>query len=259
MAVFYYIVTIMAEVKILVEGYTKADSIAKNQGAKTCPTISLVLDKDIVMVVDPGMMEDQQLLVDALKKEGLSVDDVNIVCVTHSHIDHYRNVGMFKNAKVLEYFGLWNKGYDEDWDEHFSENIQILKTPGHDYSGITLFVKTADGVVAICGDVFWKENEPEFDQYATDQEKLKESRELVRQISHWIVPGHGPMYKTDIGQRYLKIKNGDKVVLEVKGNCKVCHTPFLKTTDKCFCQEWLCYRCCECEYDCNVCNCKRRQ
>lgn len=246
----------MAKVKVLVEGYYFIDP---NGQENTCPTISLVLDKDIIMVVDPGTVEDQKILVDALEKEGLTVNDVTIVCITHSHIDHYRNIGMFPKAKTLEYFGLWNGGRVEDWQERFSGDIQILKTPGHDYTCITLFVKTDDGVVAICGDVFWKENYPETDPYASDAKKLEHSRELVVKMSHWIIPGHAGIYKTKNGHRLMKIKAGHKVEPEVKGSCKKCHRSFFKLSDTCICQEWLCYHCCECEADCNVCNCKHRR
>lgn len=181
----------MAEVKILIEGYTSSDS----GGEKTCATITLVKDKDIVMVVDPGVLENQDLLTDALKNEGLAIEDVNIVCLTHSHIDHYRNVGMFPEAKTLEFYGLWDKNTVEDWEEQFSDDIKIIKTPGHDSTNITLLVNTEKGKIAICGDVFWKENYPEEDPYADDLEKLKESRKEILEKADWIIPGHSGMYK----------------------------------------------------------------
>lgn len=184
----------MAEVKILIEGYTTADT-AETEEEKTCPTITLVKDKDIVMIIDPGVLEDQKILIDKLKEEDLAVDDINIVCITHSHIDHYRNIGMFPKAKTLEYFGLWDRNRVEDWKEHFTDDIQILKTPGHNYDGITLLVKTDKGIVAICGDVFWKENFPEDDPYASDGEKLKESRNKVLELADWVIPGHNGIFK----------------------------------------------------------------
>ena len=92
-----------AEVKILVEGRTNYDSVAEIGQESTSPTISLVKDGKIIMVVDPGVLESQQILVDALAKENLAVVDVNLIFITHSHIDHYRNIGMFPNAKVLEF------------------------------------------------------------------------------------------------------------------------------------------------------------
>ncbi len=181
----------MANVKILIKGYT-SDEVGEE---RTCPTITLVKDEGITMVVDPGALKDQKILIEKLKKEGLSVDDINIVCITHSHIDHYRNIGMFPKAKTLEYFGLWQGDSVEDWSSKFTENIEIIKTPGHDYSGITLLVKTEKGIVAIVGDVFWKENEPDDDPYASDKEKLRGSRKLVLKKADFIIPGHGDMFK----------------------------------------------------------------
>ncbi len=184
----------MAEVKILIEGFTSADS---GEEEKTSPTITLVKDKDIVMVVDPGCLESQELLIEKLKQEGLTIDDVNIVCITHSHIDHYRNIGMFPKAKTLEYYGLWEANIVDEWKEQFTDDIKIIKTPGHNYDAITLLVKTDKGIVAICGDVFWRENQPKDDPYASDKEKLQESRKKVLELADWVIPGHGPMFKVE--------------------------------------------------------------
>ncbi len=186
----------MAEVKILIEGYTTADSAGSGE-EKTCATITLIKDGNNKIIVDPGVLENQKMLVDKLKKEGLSASDINIVFITHSHIDHYRNIGMFPEAKTLEYYGLWDKNTIQDWPEQFSEDIKIIKTPGHSYDGLTLLVKTGEGVVAVCGDVFWKKNFPEDDEYATDKEKLKESRKMVLASADWVIPGHAGMFKAE--------------------------------------------------------------
>lgn len=184
----------MAEVKVLIEGYTTSDAVESGEET-TCPTITLVKDKGIIMIVDPGSLKGQQILIDKLKEEGLKIKDVNWVCITHSHIDHYRNIGMFPDAKTLEYWGIWYENKVEDWKEQFTKNIRIIKTPGHNYDGITLLVKTEKGIVAICGDVFWKENFPEDDPYASDKDKLKESRKKILDIADYIIPGHGKMFK----------------------------------------------------------------
>ncbi|PIT93910.1 MBL fold hydrolase, partial [Candidatus Falkowbacteria bacterium CG10_big_fil_rev_8_21_14_0_10_43_11] len=81
--------------------------------------------------------------------------------------------------------------------EQFSEDIKIIKTPGHSYDGLTLLVKTPDGVVAVCGDVFWEKDFLENDQYATDSEKLKESRKTVLESADRIIPGHAGMFKNE--------------------------------------------------------------
>lgn len=248
-----------AEVKILVEGDTNADFVSRTEIEKTRPTITLVRDKDLIMVVDPGILESQQVLTDALQKENLTVEDVDVVCITHSHIDHYRNIGMFPRAKVLEYYGLWDKDTVKDWSENFTPNIQILHTPGHDYTGITLFVTTQDGIVAICGDIFWKENHPENpidDNYASDFDKLKKSREMILKTADWIIPGHGPMYENDRsimpGQEDTENKKSKSVAI-----CKKCGRR-MREKDKCQCRPQLCYNCCQCGLDCNNCSCSHR-
>jgi glyoxylase-like metal-dependent hydrolase (beta-lactamase superfamily II) len=256
------------EVKILVEGFTNSDSVADAGEEKTQPTITLVRDGDIVMVVDPGILESQQVLIDALKKENLTVQDVNVVCITHSHIDHYRNIGMFPNAKALEYYGLWDKGTVENWSEDFTSNIKVILTPGNDYTGITLFVTTGPenehpGIVAICGDVFWKENYPRVahdDAYASNPERLKESREMVLKMADWIVPGHAGIYKNNKEEQslekeeeHIKIKE-----VEIAITCKRCGRQ-MKQKDKCWCRPYLCFNCCECGLDCDLCYCSHQK
>lgn len=249
-----------AEVKILVEGLTTADSFTESGQERTQPTITLIKDDNFVMVVDPGILEDQQILIDALNKEGLSMNDVNIVCITHSHIDHYRNIGMFPEAKVLEYFGLWAKNSVEDWKEQFSTNVRIIHTPGHDYTSLTLFVTTKDGVVAVCGDIFWKENYPknaEDDVYASNLEKLKESRKIILKTADWIIPGHGAMYKNTPGEPVSKKEAVKKKESKITIKCKKCKKE-MNQNDKCLCRPHLCFRCCECGFDCPACSCSHK-
>lgn len=181
----------MAEVKILIEGHLEND--ISDQTAFT--TISLVKDGNIRMIVDPGALPSQQMLVDKLKEQGLTTTDINVVFLTHSHYDHYANAALFSKAKVLEYWGLWEGVAFKDWPENFSKNIRIIKTPGHDYSSLTALVKTSQGIIAICGDVFWREDYPADDPYASDKEKLAVSRKLVTELADYIVPGHGDIYK----------------------------------------------------------------
>ena len=252
-----------AEVKVLIEGYTNADLVAEAGKEKNCSTVTLVRDGEIVMIIDPGVMESRQILVDALAKENLTVEDVNVVCISHSHLDHYRNVGMFPNAKVLEYYGLWDKDTIEKWPEDYSENIRILHTPGHDYTGITIFVRTGDGVVAICGDVFWKENyprDPYDDTFASNPERLKDSRQIILDLADWIVPGHGSIYKNDKEKALAEEKATTEVKKEPKiiVKCKKCGAE-MSQKDKCQCRPYICFRCCECGLDCNVCSCSHKK
>jgi glyoxylase-like metal-dependent hydrolase (beta-lactamase superfamily II) len=171
---------------------------------------------------------------------------------------------MFPNAKTLEYYGLWNKNTIETWPENFTENIRILHTPGHDYTGITLFVNTDEGLVAICGDVFWKENYPQDskdDAYASNPGRLADSREMILKMADWVIPGHGPMYKnnrldaTDEDETESAQKpKGPKISVV----CKKCGRE-MSQKDKCKCRPYLCFNCCECGMDCDLCYCSHQK
>jgi glyoxylase-like metal-dependent hydrolase (beta-lactamase superfamily II) len=150
----------------------------------------------MVLVVDPGTVPDQDIIVRRLRREKLTPDDVQMVFITHSHMDHYRHIGLFKKAKALDWWGLWDKDVWAKAGELVTPDIRVLKTPGHSDDGISLLVRTEAGIVAVCGDVFWKEDYPRRDPYATDREKLEESRELLQREADFIVPGHGGLFKT---------------------------------------------------------------
>jgi len=181
----------MAEVKILIKGYLSSDS----PDGGICPTITLIKDNGKNIIVDPGVVIEQNKIIESLKSEGLQTSNIDYIFITHSHLDHYRNIGMFPQAKSLEFWGIWDKNKEENWNENFSNDIKIIKTPGHNYDSLTFLVKTNMGIIAICGDVFWKENFPEIDKYATNKEKLEESRKKVLSMANFIIPGHGNIYK----------------------------------------------------------------
>jgi glyoxylase-like metal-dependent hydrolase (beta-lactamase superfamily II) len=185
----------MAEVKVLIEGYTSKDT-----GGRSCSTIVLVKDGGLAIVADPGTSESQDAIRDALADEGLSPEEVGIVFITHAHMDHYRNAGMFPNAKALDYWGLWEGDMWTKCDGRVTDDVTMIKTPGHSYDGVTLLVKTEEGTIAICGDVFWKESWPQKDKYATDGNALAKSRKLVMQSADFVIPGHGKAFATGRGR-----------------------------------------------------------
>ena len=179
-----------AIVKVLIEGCLASDS-----EGKTCPTISLVQDKNLNIIVDPGTVSDFDLIVKALAQNDLNLSDISLVFLTHCHFDHFYNVSKFANAEVLDYWGIWKNNLIRENPGKLNENISIINTPGHSYDSQTMLVKTDSGLVAICGDVYWKEDWPVIDDYASGVEELTLSRKKILGIADWVVPGHGPMYK----------------------------------------------------------------
>ena len=186
----------MAEVKVLIKGFTYADCKESGINLGTRATISLIRDGDIIMVADPGVLNNQSEMIEALAKENLKVNDITHVFISHSHLDHYRNIGMFPSAITVEYWGLWHELKMDDRPAKLSENIEIIETPGHNYDGLTMIVSTAKRKIAIVGDLWWSERGPANDPYASDIEKLKSSREKVLALADFIIPGHGDIFGT---------------------------------------------------------------
>ena len=181
----------MAMVDILLEGYVADDS----SDGRYRPTITLVRTGPVRMVVDPGTVADQSIIVEALVKRGLTTGDIDVVFITHSHLDHYRNLGMFPQARAVEYWGVWDGDRCTEWREEFAEDVRILRTPGHSRDSLSLLVRTSEGLVAICGDVFWKRDSPDEDPYAEDPVQLEQSRSRILDCADYVIPGHGDRWE----------------------------------------------------------------
>lgn len=203
----------VTKVKILIKGSIEIIDDSKGRGWST---MVLICDGKHKIIVDPGTVKNQKVIHDSLKKENLTVDDITHVFITHSHLDHYRNLGMFPKAIAVDFWGNWDKEYlyFSDWSNkysnskgNFTKNIHIIKTPGHDATCLTFFVKgetnlnnqVVKGIIGICGDVFWKKDFPKLEEepFATDKPLLLKSRNLVLKYSDYIIPGHDDLFKVD--------------------------------------------------------------
>ncbi len=180
----------MASIEVLYEGYVKegdGGDIVRN-------TVCLVLDDNVKMVVDPGLVESPSILLNALGRFNLTADDITHVYVTHYHMDHVRYVGLFAKAIVVDYKYFYD---GELWGEHegdghsITKNIRILHTPGHTLDDSALLVDTEDGVVAISHIWWFQDRTPEDDPMATDQSLLDASRTKVEAVAQWIITPHG--------------------------------------------------------------------
>lgn len=194
----------MAKIKVLIKGYAK--EINKEEFVSS--TTTLIQDKGVRVVVDPGM--DRGALLEGLLKEELKPEDIKFVIVTHTHLDHSLLAGIFENAKILDNSDSYS--FNGKIGEHEggvpNTDIEIIRTPGHDQFHCSVLVDTEDlGKVVIAGDVFWWVDEEEQktdrqsllehkDPYVKDEKALRESREKILEVADYIIPGHGEMFKS---------------------------------------------------------------
>jgi len=178
----------MAEVKVLIEGYAREEGDFELASS----TVTLIKDKDLKIIVDPGM--NKQLLLESLEKESLTSKDINYIIITHTHMDHCLLAGIFENAIILD--DSYTYTFDGKIGEHEGKvpetGIEIIKTPGHDTFHCSVVVNTEDlGKVVIASDVIWWEDNEEQktdkesliareDPYTKNKEQLIESRKNNR-------------------------------------------------------------------------------
>lgn len=179
---------------LLHAGYVRDDGVASS--------VSLVIDGSSVIVVDPGMVPDRELIVAPLRELGVQPGEVTHVVITHHHPDHTVNVGLFANAEVVDFWARYrgDQWLDHEGDGHqVSEHTRLILTPGHTREDATLLVETDDGIVA-CTHAWWHaDRTPEVDPLADDQEALEESRTRILAEADTVVPGHGESFITGRG------------------------------------------------------------
>ena len=194
----------MAEVKVLIEGY----AYEKDGVEHASSTTTLIKENDLNILIDPGM--NRKILLDSLKKENITPENINYVIVTHTHLDHCFLVGIFPNAKILDDGSIYtSESTIEDHDGKVPEtDIEIIKTPGHDQFHCSVIIDTEKGKIVVASDVFWWTDDQEQktdkeslmqheDPYVKDKEALMESRRKLLEMADYIIPGHGKMFKVE--------------------------------------------------------------
>ena len=188
----------MAKVDILIKGYNKEINAEVHNYASTC---TLVRDKDINMVVDPGSHQSVGMYIFALGEFGLTLRDINFVFTTHEHLDHTMNRAVFENATIMDRWG-YHKGdehrfHSSDEEIDITPDTKMIATPGHGGDiHASLLVQTEIGSVCVAGDLWWYEDfTPEEDPYANTQDDLDESRLKIIKLADYIIPGHGGVVK----------------------------------------------------------------
>ena len=191
----------MTDLKILVTGYARVE----HKAIVATPNTVLLKSKGKHVLVDPGSNRD--LLLEALDKEALSVSDIDIVFVTHYHLDHTLNVGLFPEAELYDGDGLYRGDTIIEYSDVIpGTSLQVLFTPGHTYEHWSLIARVDERLIGIAGDVFWwwdhEEQESDhnglirhIDESALDMDELMRSRQILFDFADYIIPGHGKPFE----------------------------------------------------------------
>ncbi|UCH88051.1 MAG: N-acyl homoserine lactonase family protein, partial [Thermoplasmata archaeon] len=160
----YYGKKYMAALKPLLV-VTESDNILIDSGAGELPEKYQKYQK----------VEREVGLVDSLKNEDLSPDDISIVINTHLHFDHCGGNKLFSNAKFYvqakerEYVEnphrFMKGGYIRDYYEDINfemlkgerwiveDELEVIPTPGHTPGHQSVLIEAEDKKYIYCGDV----------------------------------------------------------------------------------------------------------
>jgi N-acyl homoserine lactone hydrolase len=179
-------------------------------GMTTFPN-SLLLRGPRTIVVDPGLSLQNEPLVRALALRGLSPTDIDLVVLTHAHLDHagacadlLRPVAVHERETRASYWplvgGLLERLALERLEGEAGElvgGVEWARTPGHCEGHISLNVTTAAGPVVLCGDTIGP-GRAEFDAMKPSGPSSPELLASWERIRAWgptrIIAGHLPPF-----------------------------------------------------------------
>jgi glyoxylase-like metal-dependent hydrolase (beta-lactamase superfamily II) len=182
-----------ATVYVLHEGYVGLGG----DDERVAGTVTLIIDGEAVIVVDPGMVASRADLIAALEARGLSPEAVTDVVFSHHHPDHTVNAALFPNARIHDHWAIYEGDHWTDRDAEgfeLSPSVRLLRTPGHTNEDISTVASTPDGVY-VCTHAWWDAEGPAEDPLGVDAQALTASRKRLLEFATVIVPGHGPAFQ----------------------------------------------------------------
>jgi glyoxylase-like metal-dependent hydrolase (beta-lactamase superfamily II) len=181
-----------AQVHVVHEGYVREADGQQHVGG----TVTLIIDGDAVIVVDPGMVSSREQLLAAIAQHGVQPGVVTDVVFSHHHPDHTVNAALFPAARIHDHWAI----YDGDlWISREAEGAQLspsvtlIASPGHTLEDITTLAAAPNGVHA-CTHAWWGAGGPAVDPLGSDQGALATSRARILDIATVIIPGHGASF-----------------------------------------------------------------
>lgn len=181
-------------------------------GMTTFPN-SVLLRGPRTILVDPGMHLQNQPVVAALAARGVAVDDLDLIALTHAHLDHAGACADVPGTVAVHEFEL----SDADWPMvagllpdsrlrllrgergELAPGIMWVRTPAHTDGSVCYLVETTNGPVALSGDTIGPSRDG-FDSMTAPEDTASSKAELaawrtIRGLEPaTIVAGHIPPF-----------------------------------------------------------------
>jgi glyoxylase-like metal-dependent hydrolase (beta-lactamase superfamily II) len=202
----------------------------KSRGQTGASTVTYISNSKCSIIVDTGFEFESNMshswkeknharFIGILKKHDIHPEDIDYVFISHWHRDHYGNINVFKNSKilttvdfsepennkVLEYLEIFEKVEISKIEkvvsgEEIVPGLKVVSTPGHTIDHASLILSAGEEKIAVAGDAILDEetfNKREIYKHNKDfyseEEALESMNNLVSMVDH-IIPGHGIMF-----------------------------------------------------------------
>ena len=129
---------------VLKPGLLKRDRFGNILDARS--TVTLIQNNGYNIVVDTGLQSEEKLIISSLDKLDLAPRDIDYVIITHDHIDHTGNNGLFANATIVMHKNeLYNDIEGTKYrlisgEFEIIPGIQLLETFGHTNGCVSVFL-----------------------------------------------------------------------------------------------------------------------
>jgi len=196
------------------------------------------VESDAKILVDTGfdfesnlgkenIQQNKRNLRGALKRAGLKPSDIDILFITHWHIDHFVNYQLFRESEVV----MLREAVDRQYlpfrgvrdGEKLADGVTVVATPGHTPDHASLLLETVPlrystrtekggritGIgkvtVAVAGDAvlspayFAKDEIWRYNKTFFSEEAARASVRKLRDAADYIIPGHGGIIQNERG------------------------------------------------------------
>lgn len=167
-------------------------------------TVTLLQTESESILVDVGGRGTFAKVKEGLALHEISPEDINLIILTHLHLDHSYNLSYFPKAKIFAWNHDWRDGETMRFKDiekvKLPEGIRIIRTPGHAQEHLCVLVEENGKTTAIVGDSFNEEYVKSggvISTFCVNESLYHESAKKVLAISDVIIPGHGEPFLVD--------------------------------------------------------------
>ena len=182
-----------------------------NPNENNCNTY--LINGDYKILIDPGHYNLFEHVLEGLSALSLSLEDIDLVIITHGHPDHMEGIKKFAGASTRIAVSKIEMNFIQQAAPHYGEalgitrfqpdlflqegdlklgdmNFRVINTPGHSPGSVCLY--WLDNKVLFTGDVVFNQGVGRTDLPGGNGRELKESIKLLSglEVEH-LLTGHG--------------------------------------------------------------------